>query len=360
MEELLPIGEFSARCGLSAKMLRTYAAAGLLTPAAVDRESGYRYYSPAQEQDARLIGLLRRAGVPLAEIGVFMRDPTPDRLNQWEGQLDDDTAARRDALAAARTHITAAASGARPASPNDRATERGDCEMKRLIAGSVTDRGTVRPTNQDAVLVGHGIFVVADGTGAGGEVASAVAVETLCAAYAADRTRSGLADASRRAARAVWRRAEAGEEPPMGSTLAAVAVVSEDRLAAVNVGDSRVYRFSDGALDRVTRDHTVVEDLVSTGTISAEQARSHPERSILTRMLGIGPDVEPDVVDVPYTAGDRLLLCTDGLFNEIDDHEIADLLSGVVGPEAAAVQLVRRATHGGASDNVSVIVVDVV
>jgi protein phosphatase len=100
MEELLPIGEFSARCGLSAKMLRTYAAAGLLTPAAVDRESSYRYYSPAQEQDARLIGLLRRAGVPLAEIGNFMREPTPDRLDQWESQLDDDTATRRDALAA--------------------------------------------------------------------------------------------------------------------------------------------------------------------------------------------------------------------------------------------------------------------
>src|SRR4051794_17501104 len=97
MEELLPIGEFSARCGLSAKMLRTYASAGLLTPAAVDRESGYRYYSPAQVQDARLIGLLRRAGVPLTEVGLFLCDPTPDRLDQLEWQLDDDTAARREA-----------------------------------------------------------------------------------------------------------------------------------------------------------------------------------------------------------------------------------------------------------------------
>jgi PPM family protein phosphatase len=359
MEELLPIGEFSARCGLSAKMLRTYAAAGLLTPAAVDRESGYRYYSPAQERDARLIGLLRRAGVPLGEVAVFLRDPTADRLEQWEGQLDDDLAVRREALAAARTHIATATPVSLPAAPGHRAAERGECEMERFTAGSVTDRGSVRPTNQDAVLVDDRVFVVADGTGAGGEVASAVAVETLCAAYGADRTRSGLASASRRAARAVWRRAEAGDEPPMGSTLAAVAVVSEDWLAAVNVGDSRVYRFSDGALHRLTRDHTVVEDLVSAGAISAEQARRHPERSILTRILGIGPDVEPNVVDVSYTAGDRLLLCTDGLFNEIDDHEISEVLSTVAGPEAAAVQLVRRATDGGASDNVSVIVVDV-
>ena len=359
MEDLLPIGEFSARCGLSAKMLRTYAAAGLLTPAAVDRESSYRYYSPAQVQDARLIGLLRRAGVPLAEIGNFMRDPTPDRLDQWQSQLDDDTATRRDALAAVRTRIATAAPGSRPAACDHRATERGECEMERLTAGSMTDRGSVRPTNQDAVLVDYGVFVVADGTGAGGEVASAVAVEALCAAYAADPTRSGLVDASRRAARAVWRRAESGDEPLMGSTLAAVAVVSADRLAAVNVGDSRVYRFSEGALHRLTRDHTVVEDLVSAGKITAEQARRHPERSILTRILGIGPDVDPDVVDVPYAAGDRLLLCTDGLFNEIDDQEIADVLSEVVGPEAAASQLVRRATDGGAGDNVSVIVVEV-
>lgn len=271
MEVLLPIGEFSVRCGLSAKMLRTYAAAGLLTPAAVDRESGYRYYSPSQEDDARLIGFLRRAGMPIAEIGVFMRDPTPDRLDQWEVQMDDDTAARRDALAAARpTSGPQRPVPLRPLSTTVPLKEE-IARMKRLIAGSVTERGTVRPTNQDAVLVDHGVFVVADGTGAGGEVASAVAVETLCAAYASDPTRSGLADASRRAARAVWRRAEAGDEPPMGSTLAALAVVSEDRLAPVNVGDSRVYRFGGGELRRLTRDHTVVEDLVSAG-------RSRPRR----------------------------------------------------------------------------------
>ena len=205
-----------------------------------------------------------------------MSDPTPDRLDKWESQLDDDTAARRDALTAARTRIRTAASGAPPRSLDHRATERGDCDMKRLKAGSVTTRGSVRPTNQDAVLVDHGVFVVADGAGAGGEVASAVAVETLCAAYAADPTRSGLAEASRRAARAVWRRAEAGDEPPMGSTLAAVAVVFEDRLATVNVGDSRVYRFSDGALNRLTRDHTVVEDLVSAGDISGRNGAASP------------------------------------------------------------------------------------
>ena len=359
MDELLPIGEFSARCGLSAKMLRTYAAAGLLTPAAVDRESGYRYYSPAQERDARLIGLLRTAGVPLVDVGVFLRDPMPDRLDQWEWQLNDDVAARREALAAARAHIATAASVSHRVNAARRAVQRGECNMERLTAGSATDRGSVRPTNQDAVLVDHGVFVVGDGTGAGGEVASAVAVETLGAAYAADPTRRGLANASRHAARAVWRRAESGDQPPMGSTVAAVAVVSEDRLAAVNVGDSRVYRFSDGALHRLTRDHTLVEELVSAGELSAQQARGHPDRSILTRILGIGPDVEPDLVDVSYAAGDRLLLCTDGLFNELEDGEISEVLSGVPGAEAAAEELVRRATDGGASDNVSVVVVDV-
>ncbi len=203
MDELLAIGEFSARSGLSAKMLRTYASAGLLVPAAVDRWSGYRYYAPEQLREARLILLLRQAGVPLREIAAFVKDPAAAQLRQWEQALDLETGSRRDALAEVGDLLAAdLADGTEPgAAPSATA----------LQWGSATLAGTGRNENQDALLTSPPLFAVADGLGGspGGQIASQLALDTLQACLTAPASAEALVQATRQAGHAVWQRIEA-------------------------------------------------------------------------------------------------------------------------------------------------------
>ena len=313
MDELLAIGEFSARSGLSAKVLRSYAAAGLLVPAAVDPWSGYRYYAPSQLAEARLILLLRQAEVPLSEIAAFRQDPDPDQLRRWGQDLDLEVASRRRALGAARALLSQLTT-----IPDSPAGQNGGKLMK-VMPGSAVDRGMVRPTNQDALLVSPPLFAVADGLGEAprGEVASRLALDTLKARLTAPPSAEALADAAREAARAIWQRADA--EPSlegMGTTLTAVAVLDgpeQTRLAVVNVGDSRAYLFREDQLSQLTRDHSVVQGLIDAGEVPPEQWRTHPKRALLTRALGMAPVVDPDI-SLPALAGStRVLLCTDGL-----------------------------------------------
>jgi protein phosphatase len=182
VDELLAIGEFSARSGLSAKVLRSYAAAGLLVPAAVDPWTGYRYYAPGQLPEAGLILLLRQAGVPLSEIAAFLRDPGPGQLQRWERALDLEVASRRRALAEARGQL-----GLLAAATSNPAAQDGGKPMTMMAPGSATDRGEARATNQDALLVSPPLFAVADGMGAppGGEIASRLALDTLKVRFAA-------------------------------------------------------------------------------------------------------------------------------------------------------------------------------
>lgn len=348
MDELLPIGEFSARCGLSPKMLRTYASAGVLTPAAVDRTSGYRWYASGQLHEAKGIALLRRAGVPLRDIAGFLTDPAPVAFDRWEHQLESEVTARRLAFADARRHFGIC----------DRAPIGGG-EVTMFRAGSATHTGHVRPSNQDAVLVDHLLFAVADGCGDVGDVASRLALETLRAAFAADRTVDGLLDAFQAANQAVWSHArQHAKRTAIGTTLTAVGDVG-DGLAVVNVGDSRAYVYDRTGLRRVTDDHTVVNDLVRAGELTEQEARRHPQRSILTRVVGMGPHVEPDVVAFDTRPGDRLLLCTDGLYNDVAEDDITSVLGAAADPEDAARELVARSNGNGGNDNVSVVVVDV-
>ncbi len=255
--------------------------------------------------------------------------------------------------------------------------------MTSLRFGAATDTGKVRANNQDAVLVAEPMFAVADGMGghAAGEIASEVAVESLQAS--APSTRGDLVMAVRQANRAVWERAAGDPElRGMGTTLCAIALVpgqdsedSEDseavpsteaggtggdQIIVVNVGDSRVYQFHDGDLTQITDDHSLVEDLVREGRLSQEEARTHPQRNILTRVLGNEPDVEVDSWELMPQRGDRYLLCSDGLFNEVDDDRLASVLRRLDNPEDAAHELVSLANQGGGRDNVSVVVVDVV
>jgi protein phosphatase len=237
--------------------------------------------------------------------------------------------------------------------------------MTELRAGGATDTGLVRDHNEDSFLADEGLFVVADGVGGhkAGEVASQTAVETIKREFR-DPTTDGLVDAVKTANRTVWNLAEANpDQRGMGTTLTALALVDEDgeeRLAVVNVGDSRAYLLQHGELEQLTEDHSLVEQLVREGQLTPEEAQVHPQRSIITRALGLDPDVEVDSWELTPYKGDRILLCSDGLTNEVSDDEIASTLRTVSDPDEAAHQLVHAARDHGGSDNITCVVVDVV
>jgi serine/threonine protein phosphatase PrpC len=234
-----------------------------------------------------------------------------------------------------------------------------------LRAGSATDVGLVRSNNQDQFLVAPPLYAVADGMGgaAAGEVASAVAVEALGEAFAASdgATPDSLVEAARAANRAVWEEAEANPEMRgMGTTLVALAQVDGDRLAVANVGDSRAYVLHGGELRQVTSDHSLVAEMVAEGRISKEEAEIHPRRNIMTRALGVEPDVPVDLFVEEANPGDRFVLCSDGLPREVSDEVISAVLRRRADPSEAARELVEEAKRRGGNDNITVVVVDVV
>jgi protein phosphatase len=236
----------------------------------------------------------------------------------------------------------------------------------RLRSASATDVGLVRTANQDRAYEGEGLFAVADGMGGhvGGETASQTAIDAFRATFVGHPSADGLADAVHAANRAVWDAARAQPNlRGMGTTLTALALVTVDGnqdLTVVNVGDSRAYLYQHGELSQLTADHSLVEEMVRSGELSAEEAAVHPQRHILTRALGIDSDVEVDIWHVPPHAGDRILLCSDGLINEVGDDEIAAILGRQTEPDAAAHSLVTTARDAGGNDNITVVVVDVV
>ncbi|HEV3402544.1 MAG TPA: Stp1/IreP family PP2C-type Ser/Thr phosphatase [Acidimicrobiales bacterium] len=239
--------------------------------------------------------------------------------------------------------------------------------MTVLRSGAATDVGRVRESNEDRYLTRDdvGLFAVADGVGGhqAGEVASQMSVETLEEAFE-EPTTEGLVTAVKEANQAVWHLAQsASEKRGMGTTLTAVALVQEDgeeHLAVANVGDSRAYLFQQGELTQLTEDHSLVEELYRDGQISREEAEVHPQRSIITRALGMEPEIEVDSWQlIPYR-GDRILLCSDGLTNEVSDERIESTLRRISDPQEVAQELVRQARANGGNDNITVVVIDVV
>ena len=236
--------------------------------------------------------------------------------------------------------------------------------------GAATDVGRHRPVNQDSVLAERPLWVVADGMGghAAGEVASQLALLTLReAARPAPGHRAStaqVAEAVRIANRAVLDRASADASlRGMGTTICALALVDEGagpHLAVANVGDSRCYVFVDGQMTQVSRDHSYVEDLVAAGEITPAEALVHPRRHIVTRALGVEPVVDVDVWQRPLVVGERYLLCSDGLTNEVSDATLAHVLAQPDPPQVIADRLVAMANEAGGRDNITVLVVDVV
>ncbi|MDE3086357.1 MAG: Stp1/IreP family PP2C-type Ser/Thr phosphatase [Acidobacteriota bacterium] len=237
--------------------------------------------------------------------------------------------------------------------------------MTVLRSGSATDVGRVRTVNEDRALESMTLFAVADGMGghAGGEVASGTAIEAFQREFSRQPTVAGLTAAVHQANRSVYERSlEDAELRGMGTTLTAAALVATDegdRLALANVGDSRSYVLHDGELTQLSHDHSVAEELVDRGELSEAEAAVHPHRHILTRALGVSSDVDVDIWQVVPTAGDRYLLCSDGLTNEVPEPRIAKILATTADPQEAADTLVRLANENGGNDNITVVVLDV-
>ncbi len=238
--------------------------------------------------------------------------------------------------------------------------------MTVLRSGSASDVGRVRTVNEDLALESLTLFAVADGMGGhvGGEVAARTAIDTLRTEFTRASSVDGLVGAVRLANQAVWEAGRADQAlRGMGTTLVAAALVTTDdgdRLVLTNVGDSRAYRLHGGELSQLSVDHSVAEELVARGELSEAEAAVHPHRHILTRALGVAPEVDVDVWQVVPEEGDRFVLCSDGLTNEIPVAEMTDVLTESRDPQEVATTLVAKANRAGGNDNITVVVLDVV
>ncbi|MBK8462537.1 MAG: serine/threonine-protein phosphatase [Nigerium sp.] len=242
--------------------------------------------------------------------------------------------------------------------------------MVTVVSGARSDVGRVRANNEDSLLVGPRIWAVADGMGghAAGEVASSLIVEGLAALTRGALRPVDLTSALHRInARIVRYGSDHPQAHGLGSTVAGLAAVTVDDAAcwaAFNVGDSRVYRQDGDTLRRVTVDHTEVEELLQAKVITPAQARVHRGRHFLTRTLGQSRPPQVDLWLLPQRAGERFVVCSDGLSSELEDERIAAIaVAGAHGagpaPQEAADALVEAALAAGGRDNVSVIVLDV-
>ncbi|MFF3915601.1 MerR family transcriptional regulator [Streptomyces sp. NPDC001852] len=329
--ELLTIGAFARASRLSPKALRLYDELELLRPARVDPGTGYRYYAVGQLGQARLVARLRRLGMPLAEIrAVCALDPAgaAREIRAYWARVEAETAVRRDLAAFLVDQLTDT-------------SRRDPTTMLELRHCAHSDRGLVRPANQDTVYAGRRLLAVADGFGPAGAPASSAAVAALrfldeAGEPPADGVLSALEDAVRSAGEAVCEVAEGAAE--VGTTLTAL-LWTGTRLALAHIGDSRAYLLRDGELIRMTRDHRV-----------------EPRSLLLLKALAGGMDPVPDVRLQEAREGDRYLLCSDGLTEVVPEERIRELLAA----EDAVHVLIGEANAAGGPDNVSCVVADVV
>ncbi|MBN0044756.1 MerR family transcriptional regulator [Streptomyces actuosus] len=346
----MTIGAFAKACRLSPKALRLYDELGLLRPARVDADTGYRYYAAGQLERARLVAWLRRLGMPLADISrvcALAPAAAAREVRAFWARVEAETAARRDLAAFLVEELSA--------------VPRKDTTMLELRYCAHSDRGLVRPANQDAAHAGRRLLAVADGYGPAGGPASTAAVEALRVLDTAEPAPGGvldlLEDALRGAARAV--RDATGGPGDAGTTLTALLWTDGPQLALVHIGDSRAYVLRDGELFRITHDHTLVQSMLDEGRLTAEEAASHPQRSLLLKALGQDTPATPDLRLHDARPGDRYLLCSDGLSTVVPEDRIRALLASAPVPDDAVRVLIDAANDAGGPDNVSCVVADV-
>jgi PPM family protein phosphatase len=353
--ELMTSGEFSRASRLTRKALRLYDELGLLQPIRVDPATGYRFYAPAQLEQARLVAWLRRLGMPLARIRLMTELPSAQAASElaayWH-QVESETAARRELASFLIGYLSG----------------RETCMQNRTLAvryAARSETGLTREGNEDSVYAGTRLLAVADGLGghAAGEVASAAAIDALRPLdtdVPAGELLDALDHAVRRAGSTLRDMAESDPAlEGMGTTLTAL-LWSGSQLGLVHIGDSRAYLARDGEVFQITHDHTMVQSLLDDGKITPEEVESHPQRSLLLRALTTGGGGEAELQLHEARPGDRYLLCTDGLHEVAPADAVATVLRSAADPEEAVAGLVALAIEGGGPDNVTCIVADVV
>lgn len=352
--ELLTIGAFARATRLTPKALRLYDEVGLLPPAAVDPESGYRFYDPRQLAHARLIARLRRIGMPLAEVrAVCDLEPgaAAEAVTAYWQRVTADTASRAHDVA----HLVEQLS-------RKGATMSGTDPTLTVRYAAHCDRGRGRDTNEDAAYAGDRLFAVADGTRGAGAAASSAAVDALKPLELADKPAvellAMLAAAVDDVDRAVYATGTADNQP--ATTLTAM-LRRGSQLAIVHIGDTRIYLLRGGELSQLTQDHTWVQSQVDHGKLSPGEAATHPRRALLTRALGAGNQpVEADLALRTGVAGDRYLLCSDGLSAVVGRGDLHTALAEAGDPETAVRRLIDLAYAAGAPDNIACVVADFV
>ncbi|MAP62205.1 PP2C family protein-serine/threonine phosphatase [Microbacterium aquimaris] len=233
-----------------------------------------------------------------------------------------------------------------------------------LAWAATTDTGRRREINQDAVLASYPLFVVADGMGGhiGGEIASSSAVDRLSATVdGGEITPRSIEKALAKAVRDIASHPKATDEGT-GTTVTGVyldATGDEPHWVTLNIGDSRVYLLREGNLAQITTDHSVVQELISSGRLSPEEAENHPYGNVITRAVGPSDGVTPDYVRLDLVDGDRFVVCSDGLTKELTDYGIQHFLDANPDPAAAVEAMMDAALENGGRDNITIIVLNV-
>jgi protein phosphatase len=232
--------------------------------------------------------------------------------------------------------------------------------------GAVTDVGRVRRGNEDNLFANGTLFAVADGMGGhlAGEVASQIAIDTLGSIVEGTMSADAVTAAILQANDSIQIQASDPDHDRrgMGTTLVGLALVrhgADEHWLIFNIGDSRLYRFDEEGLAQVTVDHSEIQELVESGSVTSVEALTHPQRNVITKALGSQPAPTADLWLIPPVAGERYLLCSDGLSNELRDDAIAAVFAQTLSPQGTADELVRQALEAGGRDNVTVIVVAV-
>jgi PPM family protein phosphatase len=233
----------------------------------------------------------------------------------------------------------------------------------RVAVGAKTDVGRVRESNEDSYLVDDSLFVVADGMGGhlAGDVASSTAVDVIASASksADGNDPDSLVVLVRDANKAIFKKAQADAALRGMGTTCTLLLIEDSRGHLAHVGDSRAYLLRDGELSQLTEDHSLVGRMVKEGRLTAREAEHHPQRSIITRALGVDSDVEVDMLTLQIKEKDRFLLCSDGLTSMVDDDRIHTILEATSDPQKAADELVLVANDAGGEDNITVVIVDI-
>jgi serine/threonine protein phosphatase PrpC len=351
--QVLTIGEFARASRLSAKALRLYDELGLLPPAHVDPVSGYRFYAPDQLERARLVAWLRRLGMPLARIRHVIEAGSAAaaaaEVAAFWAQAEADHASRRDLAAFLTRYLN-----------GEEALMTSTTLAIRYAAAS--DIGRQRPANQDTAYAGARLLAVADGMGGAGDLASAAAVEALKPLEAA-LPPGDLLNALQRAvqqADAAVAGLTAGDPARAGSGTTLTALLwAGSQLALVHIGDTRAYLLREGQLYQITHDHTVVQSMIDDGRLTPAEAASHPQRAMLLRALD-GAATEVDLSLHDARAGDRYLLCSDGLTAVVPEEAIRGVLAAAATPGQVVSELITAANERGGPDNIACAAADLV